>query len=362
MFAILGISCAIFAIRSCRWFVLSVKDDNTVYQFTTDKHEQHLNPNSTINIGLFRYETSNLLFIEHVQQNGSDINSSNGNNNITIHDDDDDDSNNDDDVHQCEPYPRFWIGLDYKWKFTAQICVMVGPIIAFQSLCFTIVGAKRFWICTFLLLAMGLQAGTVISSLSYCDRYWHCPWLLGAKVNLIAACSFLLGWLCALFGVVEDENDTINNHNHNSDNYKSRNKIKNEERNIEDAQQEFWSDSSPAIISNDCYGDEIEFSCTSSTISDNINVDPYQGDIEKGSNIYDNLSLREDDGVAIRDKEATQNDENDTSDVESKSKKTSDAKRSISRCDQIFLDLGPKLDQRRRKIECTIIKGQTDKS
>lgn len=316
-----GICCAIVAIRSCRWFVFLQNETNE----NRLVEEWEFFPeimNSTTSIGLFRYETNNTITYHEVY--ADDDTTDNLNHNI-----------------RCEPYPEFWVSADYRWQFTAQLFVMLGPIIAFQSLCLAIIGANRFWICTFLLLAMGLQTATVITSVSWCDRYWDCPWLIGAKVNLTAACSFLLGWLFAMLGLV-DRND---NDNYNEQN--SRAKKKNGDEIAYDSDE---SDSiSPNITS---VHDGEEFSTTSGEMT--------QVDIEDGSNdvtIY-NPWMQDDGDDSINDDNKKNNDDDadadddadDDDEEEENNAEKKYMKKRVSQSNQIFLDLAPKLEQRRHEM------------
>lgn len=321
LFIGLGISCAIFAICSCRWFVF-VKDEADENRLIKEWEFFPEIMNSTISVGLFRYETSYL----YEGGNSTLTIASNANNNI-----------------RCEPYPEFWVGVDHQWKFTAQLFVMLGPTIAFLSCCLAIVGANRFWICTFLLLAMGLQTATVISSLSWCDRYWNCPWLLGAKVNLVAACLFLLGWLFAMLGLVDNNAD--NNSNEQQD---PRKKMNSEERILHNFTHDIkeQGDSSSVNITNE-YVEE-EFSSTSGEIN--------SLDLENGSTVmYVHPSMR-DDGNNGGDNETVDENEkkNDYDDKkEDYDRKSIFKKKRLFQSNQIFLELGPKLEQRRYMIEDT---------
>ena len=319
-----GICCAIVAIRSCRWFVFLQNETNEnrlveEWEFFPDIM------NSTTSIGLFRYETNNTLIPYEVY---ADTTTDNLNNNNNI---------------RCDPYPEFWVSApDYRWKFTAQLFVMLGPIIAFQSLCLAIIGANRFWICTFLLLAMGLQTATVITAVSWCDRYWDCPWLIGAKVNLTAACSFLLGWLVAMLGLV-DRND---NGNYNEQN-NSRAKKKNG-----DEIAAYDSDDSDSISVNiTSVHDKEECSSTSGEMT--------QVDIEDGSNdvtIY-NPWMQDDGDDSIHDDHKKNNDDDDADNDEDNDDEEEEnnaekmyMKKRVSQSNQIFLDLAPKLEQRRHEM------------
>jgi hypothetical protein len=319
VFVGIGICCALVAIRSCRWFVF-LKNETNENRLIEEWGFFPEIMNSTTSIGLFRHETNNNISYEVLYDDTTDT----FNNNV-----------------RCEPYPKFWVGVDYRWKFTAQLFVMLGPIIAFQSLCLAIIGANRFWICTFLLLAMGLQTATVITSVSWCDRYWDCPWLLGAKVNLIAACSFLLGWLFAMLGLV-DNNDNNNNNEQNS-----RAKKNNSDEGIVEAYDSDDNESISVNITN--VHDEEEYASTSGEMT--------QVDLEDGSNdviIYNPWVQDEVDGSINDDnrknKDDDDDDDGDDDDEEEDNEEKKYTKKRVSQSNQIFLDLAPKLEQRRHRM------------
>jgi hypothetical protein len=188
----LGIFCAIFAMCSCQWFAFMHDESGEHYLIQDWSILPEKDMNSTIGIGIFRYQTTSIDHNENSNTTTSSTHMTAGNDAFTFM------SN-----AKCVSYPKFWVGIDHQWKFTAQLCSALGTILAFVSCCVILVGADRFSVCVFLLLATGVQSATIISSLSWCDQYWNCSWLLGALANLTAACLFLLSWLIAMFGLVE---------------------------------------------------------------------------------------------------------------------------------------------------------------
>ena len=206
----LGIFCAIFAIRSCRWFVF-VQDESSENRLVLDWSflpEKELE--ATISVGIFRYQP---FFVYQTYDDDENLNATiatlgaptPGNEAYTS-------TSNED----CVAYPEFWVGVGYPWKFTSQLCSILGSILAFVSWCVMVVGANHHWIGIFLLLSTGIQGATVISSLSWCDQYWNCPWLLGSVVNLLAACLFCSCWVLAVWGLVEIKTTHRRNSNRNT--------------------------------------------------------------------------------------------------------------------------------------------------
>lgn len=192
LFVLLGIICGVFCVRSCRWYAF-LNEEDTILSPLVENNRTFYNVSIDItkmsnflvrSIGIFRYEASF----------GNDRNDTN-----FPHDGED----------RCLPYSTFLVDSDHRWKFIAQIFISLAPIVGFQSLCFMIAGLKRFWVGIFLLAAMGLHMGTAISSLSWCDKYWYCPWMVGAKVNLLAAILFFLGWLFVIFGLNDNEEGNL---------------------------------------------------------------------------------------------------------------------------------------------------------
>jgi len=344
----LGIFCAIFAIRSCRWFVF-LQDETSVNNRVFENWEflPEMDMNSTISIGLFRYQTTT------ISEDGTDTDDDyddalnvttttiSATTTTTTTNEDYFSTSND----QCISYPEFWVGIDHQWKFTAQLCVVLGPIIAFVSWCVIIVGATRLWICSFLLLATGLQTATVVSSLSWCDQYWNCPWLLGALVNVIAACLFLLGWFFAMWGLVEIEieNSSSSSGSSKEQGQKGEQQQQQQRRDSQNTNSESTepgnSYPSSVIMTNISADDKNEeFSSTAGE----TNSQQVVADLEDGSNtiLYHNYN------PSVRDDNELYYDA--SFDEESKS-----TMKRISQSNQMFLDLDAKLKERRDKVKLT---------
>ena len=201
----LGIFCAIFAIRSCRWFVF-LQDESSEKRLVQDwSFLPESDLEATISVGIFRYQLLPMEEVYDDDENSNATTPSVANEAYTT-------TSNE----QCVSYPEFWVGVDYPWKFATQLCSILGSIVAFASWCVMIVGADRCWICIFLVFAAGLQCATIISSLSWCDQYWNCPWLLGFLINLVAMCLFLMSWALAVWGLVESKNARSGNPDRNA--------------------------------------------------------------------------------------------------------------------------------------------------
>lgn len=164
-----GIICAIFATQSCRWYAFNYSDESVqIWGFLPE------DKTSVIGIGLFRYQTST-----------------------------------DDQFNQASGpfatrgrlYDPPFVGPDYPWMFSTQICIVVGPILAlFGWLTTMIDGSKKFAVFA-TLFATGVQTIGVVSGMSLCDQSMTCPWLIGSLANALAAFSFLLGWLLSCYGL-----------------------------------------------------------------------------------------------------------------------------------------------------------------
>mmetsp|Transcript_5006 Transcript_5006/g.12839 ORF Transcript_5006/g.12839 Transcript_5006/m.12839 type:complete len:396 (-) Transcript_5006:861-2048(-) len=336
----LGIICAIFAICSCRWFVFSQdqSSDKRLLQDWTFLPERDME--TTISIGLFRYQ--NAL----IDDDDESLNTSgNAVNKAFVSTD----------KHQCTSYAGFWVGINYKWKFTSQLSIVLGTIFAFVSLCVIIVGADNFWISTFLLLTTGLQSATIISSLSWCDQYWNCPWLLGALINLMATCLFLSCWVLAMWGLIglkrknKNKNDSeikINTDEQQKRKWKGKQKQKHpDQENNNQSTGPGGSYPSSVIVTNNIKSD-----IRNEIVSCSGEIDLGTKDLECESNtmalyyVSDQLSPESCNGedydkCSIMDHELYYNASFDD-DIKSTMKR-------ISQSNQTFLDLDAKLQQRR---------------
>ncbi|KAG7349280.1 hypothetical protein IV203_011877 [Nitzschia inconspicua] len=172
MFVTFGLFCAFYATLSCRWFVFTPAD-----VARNDWSFLPLNNTDVSSIGLFRYQIGG-----------------------------DDASDFEDPRHgQCAQYNPLFLGNDYSWLFTAQICLVLGPVMAVVAWIFAMIGVNKNPTSFFLLVATGVQASAVVASMSWCDEFFDCPWLLGSLANVVASCLFFLGWLLAMFGLKKEE-------------------------------------------------------------------------------------------------------------------------------------------------------------
>jgi hypothetical protein len=336
----LGIFCAIFAIHSCRWFVF-LQDESSENRLVQDwSFLPERDMDTTISIGIFRYQTTS---IDEAYDDDESSNATITSTPATVGNDAYTSTSNE----QCVSYPGFWVGIDYRWKFTAQLCSIMGTVLAFVTWGVIIVGADRFWVCIFLLLATGFQSATVISSLSWCDQYWNCPWLLGALVNLVAVCLFLSSWVIAMWGLVETRtNNSSSNTNRNSNtNERQKQPNPNLDSNNEgtDAGESYHS-SAIVNTSNKAGSRNEESTCTAGE------TDSQTTDLESGPNtmslyrdskthIY-SFSSDEDCKSSITDKELYYDESFDDDETNSTMKR-------ISQSNQTFLDLNAKLKERR---------------
>ena len=167
----LGICFSIFSSVTCRWFVLVSPESATSHWdfLPTEATEAR----SEMNIGLYKYEQF--------------------------------------DTESCVPYSRslLWRGPDgiYSWMFTSQLCVVLGPIVAFLAVITLLFGKmcclftsrqQRWMACCLLLLAAGLQWACMVASIAWCGSFWDCAWLAGANMNVSAAFFFTLAWALAI--------------------------------------------------------------------------------------------------------------------------------------------------------------------
>jgi hypothetical protein len=361
----LGIFCAIFAICSCRWFVFlqDESSENRLFQDWSFLPEKDMD--TTISIGIFRYQTTS---IDEAYDDDESSNATTTSTPATAGNEAYISISND----QCVSYPGFWVGTDYRWKFTAQLCSVLGTIIAFVSWCVIMVGADRFWICIFLLLATGVQSATIISSLSWCDQYWNCPWLLGALINLVAACLFLSSWVLAMWGLVEirTTNSSSNTNSNSNTNVRQKQKGKQKQPNPDlDSKNESTDagESYPStviVMNNNKTGSRNEeMTCTAGE------TDSQTMDLESGPNtialyrtsdqlshdskthIFESFSSDDDGKCSITDKELYY-DASFDDDTKSTMKR-------ISQSNQTFLDLDAKLKERRENAAHDTVSSDT---
>jgi hypothetical protein len=180
-----GIFLAMYATISCRWFVF----DDTINNSTGNNSVENdslfsflPSINSTASVGLFRYQTK--IGDGRIIEDEPNILATS-----TI---------------LCTQYdPLFQLGTI--WMFTAQICVILGPIFAFVAWLLAMIGVNKHPAALFLLLATSVQAASVISSMTLCDKFWDCPWLLGSLSDVVATALFFLSWLLALCGLMREE-------------------------------------------------------------------------------------------------------------------------------------------------------------
>jgi hypothetical protein len=88
----------------------------------------------------------------------------------------------------------------------------MGPVFATVAWILAMIGVNKNPTAFFLLLATGVQAASVVASMSWCTEFWDCPWLFGSLSNVAAACLFFLSWLLAMCCLAKEqrkkENDT----------------------------------------------------------------------------------------------------------------------------------------------------------
>lgn len=172
IFVTFGVFCAVYSSLSCRWFVFTPADI-----VRNDWSFLPLNDTKVASIGLFRYQV--------------------GENDVSF-----------DDRHgQCVQYNPIFLGNDYKWLFMAQVCLVLGPIMACVAWLFAMIGVHKNPTAFFLLMATGVQASAVVASMSWCDEFFNCPWLLGSLANAVAAFLFLLSWILAMFGLEKEKDE-----------------------------------------------------------------------------------------------------------------------------------------------------------
>lgn len=172
LFVGVGIFFGTFATASCRWFVFDNDGlDEGAFPFLPDT-------NSTVSVGLFRYQS------RIGGLNNEPLLSAN-----TV---------------LCTQYdPLFQRGDT--WMFMAQLCVILGPILAFVAWLLAMIAVNKHPTSFFLLLATGVQAASVISAMSLCNEFWDCPWLLGSLTDVVATTLFFLSWLLSMCGLVREQ-------------------------------------------------------------------------------------------------------------------------------------------------------------
>ena len=221
-----GIFLALYATLSCEWFIFDIpqeasndvtNDDNNnspVAKFTekTPTHENatekltdrgssspfipsNIDHTTVQSVGLFRYQSSSTTTENFVTEPKLD-------------DDDDDDERRIQEeslLHHCVRYEPLF-RLEMTWVFVSQICVLSGPVIAFLAWLVAMLGVNKYPAALLLFLATGVQATSVIFSMSLCENFWDCPWLLGSLADVVATGLFFLSWLAAMCGLVVRKN------------------------------------------------------------------------------------------------------------------------------------------------------------
>jgi hypothetical protein len=169
-FCAAGITCAIYAVTSCRWFALTSK--NNGWDF--------VDADVTENVGLFRFE--------------------------------------DGESSECIRYDSLFFGCDgHPWLFTAQLCVLLGPLVGLMAALANCCHGHTCTTACILLFAAGLQGATVVASAEPCNGFWNCPWLGGAQANFAATGLFLVGWIVVICGYRSDSITTRRENNNNEE-------------------------------------------------------------------------------------------------------------------------------------------------
>jgi hypothetical protein len=187
MFLGFGLFCALYSSLSCRWYVFTPAD-----VVRNDWSFLPLNSTEVASIGLFRYQI--------------------GGDNTAF----------EDPRHgQCAQYNPLFLGSDYAWLYTAQICLVLGPVMGVVAWLFAMTGVNKHPTAFFLLVATGIQTTAVVASMTWCDEFYNCPWLLGSLANAVAACLFFLSWLVAMFCLQkekqkEDDSDASSWHSNSA--------------------------------------------------------------------------------------------------------------------------------------------------
>lgn len=329
-----GIFCVIFAIQSCRWFVFLQDDEargNRFVQHWSFLSEEELE--STISVGIFRYH---VLTVEELYDDDKNSNATSSTVVATVGNEAYRTTSNE----GCVAYSDLWVGVEYPWKFTSQIFSVLGPVLAFSSWCVMIVGAEHHWIFIFLLSSTGVQAATVISSLSWCDEHLNCPWLLGALVNLAATCLFLTCWALAVWGLVEVKNTrpriTNRNGTGQSQNREKRRQNPDPDNNTNNESTDADESYPPSIVvaGDKTTGKRNEENASRKSASKKTeDVESGQNTIplhtadqlseESGVYVFENFSTDEDDKWSMSSKEVYYDTSFDDEDTKSESKPTS---------------------------------------
>ena len=127
-----GITCAIFATQSYRWYVFNHDIDNLeTWDFLP------ANKTSIISIGLFRYQTVA----------------------------DDAEASGPFDTRGSLYDPPF-VGSSFPWTYAAQICVIMGPVLAFFGWLMAVVGVNKHVTVFATAMSTGVQFAGIVTSMS----------------------------------------------------------------------------------------------------------------------------------------------------------------------------------------------------
>jgi hypothetical protein len=202
VFVGVGIFLTVYAAVSCKWFVF---DNDDIIDATNLEYEIPFSVSVSVSfppvganiaavqsLGLFRYQTGTMMTTTAADD--SDVRTP-----ITL-------------THQCTRYEPLFQS-DMTWVFVAQICFLVGPMVALIACLVAMIGANKYATTFLLFVATGVQATSVIFSMSLCETFWECPWLLGSLADVVATGLFFLSWLLAVCGLVrakyKDVDDSI---------------------------------------------------------------------------------------------------------------------------------------------------------
>ncbi len=160
LFCAFGLFLALYSTLSCRWFVFN--QDNLSFEawnFVPSK-------NDTVSIGLFRYQTTPDANQEDLMKN----------------------------LAHCSQFEPLFVGTGDPIIFTAQLCVIIGPIIAFVAWLLAMVGVNKGPTTFLLFLASSVQTTSIVASMSWCKSFWDCQLQPGGYSNIGAAGLFFLSW------------------------------------------------------------------------------------------------------------------------------------------------------------------------